>query len=162
MKRVILLAVVLLLSVVLAAAAEPGYEALVDDINLFCSIYHAPEFDVSTASISSSDDYKWSALIKANNAAIDLMLFSKDGGKISSLICACSDESNIIDYLACCCAVVSEYRESLGVIEPFGYILYDYMLSRDDQEATPLVSNGTYCSLKKNNGSYILTIVFQY
>lgn len=162
MKRVILLTVVVLVCAIFTASAEPDYEALVDDINLFCSIYHAPEFDVSTVSIGSDDDYKWTALMKTNNAEIALMLFSNDGDKISSLICACPDESNIIDYLACCCAVVSEYRKSLGVIEPFGYILYDYMLSRDDQEATPLFSNGTYCSLKKNNGGYILTIVFQY
>jgi hypothetical protein len=162
MKRVILLAVILLLSVVFAAAAEPDYKPLVDDINIFNGMYQAPKFDASTATISQTDSYKWTASMKSDDPNIDLMLSSADGDNISSVLCICNDESSMTDYLACCCAIVSEYRETLGMIEPYGYILHNYMMCRAGQESTPLKANdGTLCALRHDNGRYILMIVFQ-
>jgi hypothetical protein len=161
MKRVILLAVILLLSVVFAAAAEPDYKALVDDINIFNGMYQAPKFDASTATISQTDSYKWTASMKSDDPNIDLMLSSADGDNISSVLCICNDESSMTDYLACCCAIASEYRETLGIIEPYGYILYNYMMCRAGQESTPLNANdGTLCALRHDNGRYIMMIVF--
>jgi hypothetical protein len=159
-KRVITV-LLILACLPLTAFAEPDYKALADDINIFNGMYQAPKFDASTATIGQTDSYKWTASMKSDDPYIDLMLSSTDGDNISSVLCICNDESSMTDYLACCCAIASEYRETLGIIEPYGYILYNYMMCRAGQESTPLKANdGTLCALKHDNGRYIMMIVF--
>ena len=160
MKRVITV-LLILACLPLTAFAEPDYKALVDDINIFNGMYQAPKFDASTATISQTDSYKWTASLKSDDPNIDLMLSSADGDNISSVLCICNDESSMTDYIACCCAIASEYRETLGIIEPYGYILYNYMMCRAGQESTPLKANdGTLCALRHDNWRYIMMIVF--
>lgn len=161
MKRVmiVLLAIALL---PLTALAEPDYLKLVDKFNLIAEIYQGPKFDINTAKINQlqSDNYKWSAVIRTTNNVADLILFSEDGKNISTIGCICRDESNMIDYLACCCSIVSNYRDSFTLIDSFGNILFNYMMSRSGADDTPLFANdGAVCGLSKSDSGYMFTLV---
>lgn len=162
MKRVITV-LLILACLPLTAFAEPDYKALLDDINVFADIYKAPQFDITTASITQTDSngYKWTATIQTTNKAADIMLASKDGENISSILCVCKDESNMIDFLGCCCSIVSYYRDSFDVIDSFGYILFDLMMSRSGSEGNWLIADdGTGCKLSRQDTGYLFTLVF--
>lgn len=160
MKRgIIFLVILAIICAVSPALAEPDYKSLVEDINIFADIYRAPRFEVDSA-VDESDGDGWLLRMPSTDPCIDLILTSKNGESIASLLCVCTDESHMLDYLASCCAVISEYGKSLGITDSFGYLLHNYMMSRAEEDPTPLIAkDGTICMLSKKDGLYTLTII---
>lgn len=159
MRRFIILILVVLLAG-LPALAEIQINDILDEFNIYVSMFGNPDLDPENADIRISDDGEWTAKIPCAEKAVDIFFAAHDGVNVNFMMCTCADEAMLTDYLAYCCATVLYCYGRTNITDMFGHILFNYMEIRADAESTAYISNaGDVFRLEYEDGVYRFSVM---
>ena len=158
MKRVFVLVLVLMLCSV--ALAEIKIDDVLLDFGIYTDIFAVPELDLDSADIRTSGVKPWTAQFSCQDGSIFVYFSSDDGNTINMMLCTCSDESKILDFIAYCCSITLYLYGHQNVEPMFGNILFNYMMIRAGGDPIAYISNaGDMFRMVCEDGIYKFTAI---